>query len=363
MIIPINKIQVRSDRIRKDYGDINELAEDIRQNGLINPPVVNKDFLLLAGERRLRACESLGWQQIEVRMMDTRDAEHELNVEISENENRKSFSKSERVDYMKRLLRIEQAKAKERQDLGQKSDEGVRADEATAEQFGVSRDTLRREITIADHKDLLTPEDFADWDEGRLSTNKAYQRLKAQLSEKDKTIEIMKNSPQSIREKFEKARADRLQAEIEELKGKEPELPEDYEKVKFEAEANRRKMTMYREECERLTDRYEQKCREALELRDRVSDLEHATQEGLESASLSENIFYFCAICNNFISNVGGLVWLTERIADMPQKEKVMYLKAARAFNDWAAVFRGNLERSLDGTEERTDTGVPLLPD
>lgn len=95
MLVDIDKIVVK-DRIRKDFGDIQELADDIKQNGLINPPVVNKEYELLAGERRLRACKSLGWKQIEVRMMDTRDAEHEFDVEVSENENRKDFSRTER---------------------------------------------------------------------------------------------------------------------------------------------------------------------------------------------------------------------------------------------------------------------------
>ncbi|MBQ1450678.1 MAG: ParB N-terminal domain-containing protein [Eggerthellaceae bacterium] len=181
MLIDIDRIVV-GDRIRKDFGDIEELADDIRENGLINPPVVNKEYVLLAGERRLRACKLLGWPQIEVRMMDTRDAEHELNIEISENDVRKGFTKSERVDYIKRLLRIEQAKAKERQ--GERTSarnltEVQRSDEATAEQFGISSNTMRRELFIADNKDLLDPADFADWDEGKLSTNKAFQRIKA----------------------------------------------------------------------------------------------------------------------------------------------------------------------------------------
>ena len=369
MMIPIDKIRVRDDRIRRDYGNIDELAEDINQNGLINPPVVNKEFLLLAGERRLRACKSLGWKQIEVRMMDTRDAEHELNVEISENENRKAFSKSERVDYMKRLLRIEQAKAKERQDLGEKSHEGGRSDEKTAEQFGISSNTLRKEISIVDHQDALTPEDFADWDEGKLSTNKAFQRIKAQLAEKDKTIEILKSTPQSTREKFERSRADRLQAEVEELKSRKPEvkkievIPEDYEKAKFEAAANDKKMRLYRDECERLTKRYEEKCRETLELEDKLHEMKSASMEGLDNSNLSENVFYFCTICNNFISNVGGLVWLTERIADMPKKEKEMFLKAAKAFNDWSVVFKENLERSIDASDTENHAGIPLLAD
>lgn len=68
MLIEINKIKV-ADRIRKDYGDIEELARDIRENGLINPPVVTPEFVLIAGERRLKACQFLGYQQIEVRVM------------------------------------------------------------------------------------------------------------------------------------------------------------------------------------------------------------------------------------------------------------------------------------------------------
>ena len=55
---------------------------------------------------------------------------------------------SERVDYIKRLLRIEQAKAKERMSDGGKGvviDAPIkRSDEATAEQFDMSATTMRR---------------------------------------------------------------------------------------------------------------------------------------------------------------------------------------------------------------------------
>lgn len=186
MLLPIKSIVIQ-DRIRKDLGNIQELASDIATNGLINPPVVNDNHVLLAGERRVRACELLGWDQIEVRVISTRDAEHELNIEISENESRKSFSKAERVDYMRRLLRIEQAKAKERQgERNQTSDRNLteveRSDDAVAKQFGVSRDTVRKELAIVDNKDFIPPDDFANWDEGKLSTNKAFKLLKKKLA-------------------------------------------------------------------------------------------------------------------------------------------------------------------------------------
>lgn len=86
---------------------------------------------------------------------------------------------------MYRLMRIEQEKARERQETGkaldlsenshegggsgesgrQKSDTPARADETTAEQFGISRDTMRKEMTIVENKDLLDPKDFAEWDD------------------------------------------------------------------------------------------------------------------------------------------------------------------------------------------------------
>lgn len=185
MLIPIGKLIV-TDRIRKDFGDIGELADDIRQNGLINPPVASPNpdgtYNLIAGERRLRAMQALGYEQIEIRPMSVKDAEHALNLEISENEVRKDFSKAERVDYMKRLLRIEQAKAKDRmaESGGNISTPVGKSRDLTAEKFGISGKTMEKELSIVDNKDLLAPSDFADWDEGKLSTNKAFQKIKAE---------------------------------------------------------------------------------------------------------------------------------------------------------------------------------------
>lgn len=248
MLIPITKIQVR-DRIRKDFGNIEELAKDIEQNGLINPPVVNKEYTLLAGERRLRACRMLGWEQIPVTMMDTRDAEHELNIEISENDCRKDFSKAERVDYMYRLMRIEKEKARERQgertDIQQKfaeSDKGQARDK-TAAAFGVSGETMRKEMQILENKDLLTPEDFSEWDEGRLSTNKAFQRVKAELErvkqEKAGASEALAALDKQVRETAEENK--KLRADNRVLANRvKPDTiylaPDDYEQMKKDLE-------------------------------------------------------------------------------------------------------------------------------
>lgn len=191
MLIEINKIIVK-DRIRKDFGNIEELAKDIDENGLINPPVVTPDYELIAGERRLRTCKHLGKTDIEVRIMPVKDAEHKLELEISENEVRKDFSKAERIDYARRLERIESLKAKQRMSDGGKGSQisdTLRTDETVAEKLGIgSRDTYRKEKFISDNRSALTPEDFTDWDEGKLSTNKAYQKIKEELRKKNEII-------------------------------------------------------------------------------------------------------------------------------------------------------------------------------
>lgn len=72
-------------------------------------------FTLLTGERRLRAMRPLGYKQIEVRTWSSLSDEQKLNIEISENEVRKDFSKAERIEYARRLEKVESLKAKERQ--------------------------------------------------------------------------------------------------------------------------------------------------------------------------------------------------------------------------------------------------------
>ena len=188
MLIDIDKIIV-GDRIRKDFGDIEELADDIEENTLLNALVVtpsgNGDgtYLLIAGERRLRACKMLGYKAVPVNTVGVDDAEQALMMEISENECRKEFTKTERLEYARRLALIEGAKAKERMSEGGRGGNSAtpsgKTRDKVAEQLGTSATQLRQEQFVADNADLLDPADFADWDEGKLSTNRAYQRIRA----------------------------------------------------------------------------------------------------------------------------------------------------------------------------------------
>ncbi len=238
MLIDIKKIKVE-DRIRKDLGNIQELADDIKQNGLINPPVVVSEndgtFTLLAGERRLRAMHSLGYKQIEVRTWSSLNDEQKLNIEISENEVRKDFSKAERIEYARKLEKIESLKAKVRQATSTgggtpqlvknfpQADNGTVRD-IVAKKLGIgSGKQYEKEKYIADNKSKLTPEDFVDWDEGKLSTNKAYMRIKEQLKEKDNQIAGYRQKLNNMQSKY----LEQVNSKIETLQGKIRKLTND----------------------------------------------------------------------------------------------------------------------------------------
>lgn|GEM_PF-2186889 len=213
MLIDTNKIKV-SDRIRKDFGGIEELAKDIEQNGLINPIVVTPDYQLIAGERRLRAHQYLGRKEVVVRVMEISDFEHQLRLEISENEHRKEFTFSERVEWAKRLEEVERIKAKERmaggkenipeQPAGQVRD--IVADQAG---FGSGR-TYDKAKYIMEN---ATPEIIQQLDEGIISTHKAYVETKERLEAALREAETRANQAEQEKEELQRRYKDTVPAD------------------------------------------------------------------------------------------------------------------------------------------------------
>jgi N6-adenosine-specific RNA methylase IME4/ribosomal protein S14 len=93
-------------------GDIAGLAASMRELGLLQPIVIRPDSKLIAGERRLRAAQLLGWEHIPVHIVDL-DAM--VRGEFAENSIRKDFALSGAVAVKRALEPIERAAAKQRQ--------------------------------------------------------------------------------------------------------------------------------------------------------------------------------------------------------------------------------------------------------
>lgn len=201
MRIPLSSITVK-ERIRKESGDISVLAEDITANGLISPIAVmpcGGGYQLLAGLRRLKAVTQLGHHDIEASVFEPKDAVDALKIEISENEQRKPFTFSEKAYFIKLLADVEKAKAAERMSAGGQG--GIakvvptgttlaektkgRAAEHIGAALGVGRTTFERINYLADN---APPEMIEQLDRKECSIHRAFDELKAQ--KKAETLEV-----------------------------------------------------------------------------------------------------------------------------------------------------------------------------
>ena len=165
-----------------------------------------------------------------------------------------------------------------------------------------------------------------------------------------------------------KEERDYFKSQIEERDDKITELLKEVEKPAIDYEKQKKKaLAALKADYEAEKEKVNKKQREILKLQDRIAELEGATKEGLENESLSENVYYFCMLANNFVGNVGGLVWLTERINDMSEKERELFLKAAHALEGFSLAFVQSLERSGHGENRRNGNDrrreIPVITD
>ena len=186
--LPIDKIII-GDRFRNNLGDLKYLTKSISDIGLLHPIVVDENNNLIAGRRRLKACDSLGWEKIPVHIVSLEDLKR---GEFDENAIRKNFTASEMVA-VKRYYEPEvKAEAKKRQEeLGRtqgkdpsgKFPEGVKGDtrDIVAKFAGVSGRTLEKAEDIVEAAEA-DPETFGDIlervDSGKTSISHAHMKIK-----------------------------------------------------------------------------------------------------------------------------------------------------------------------------------------
>jgi len=92
--IPIDKLTANVHQPRKDFGDLAELADSIKEKGILEPVLIrpkNGQFEIVAGERRFRAAQIAGLSEIPCIEYDIADNEA-LEISIIENIQRKDLN-------------------------------------------------------------------------------------------------------------------------------------------------------------------------------------------------------------------------------------------------------------------------------
>lgn len=138
--VPISSITVnREERQRRvlDDAHILSLSDSISKRGLIHPPVITRDNVLVVGECRVAAVSRLGWTNIPVQYIDELDNTALRAVELEENVRRKN------LEWREECLAV-----KEYHDL-RRAEEPVWRQEDTGQELNYSNQRVAELIKVA----------------------------------------------------------------------------------------------------------------------------------------------------------------------------------------------------------------------
>ena len=342
--------------------------ESIETSGVIEPIIVSApDLTIVSGHQRVRACKTLGIKQVAVEER-TFDSEDEIIKQLIETNicqrgiGNINFVKLGRCgDELKRIQGIKRGgdRSSDSKRRNAPFDEQPNTIAALAEKFGVSETTLKEAIRIS-----KLPSDLQQMVMDGKVTASAASRLIAKLSpEEQKQLAEQISGKDKVSGKEIQAEIEKLKAENKRLKEdnvtlskrSEPTViektvevevaPSDYKEVKNKARA-------YDAETKRLNDKLEEVYQERNELEEEIRQLREQTAKEQSNGDMVAGAIYFIAQCGSFIRDVGGYVWLADKIADLPTRESEGYVKAAMAVRDWANVLIQNIERSEYGKQE-----------
>ncbi len=135
--ISVDKIKPHPDNPRKDVGDITELAESIKQNGIMQNltviPTDNGEYMALIGHRRLAAAKAAGLDKVPCVVVGNLSRSEQVSIMLAENMQRSDLTVMEQVDGMQMML-----------DLGDTVSTIVK-------KTGMSETTVRRRLSLAEY--------------------------------------------------------------------------------------------------------------------------------------------------------------------------------------------------------------------
>ena len=361
-LIPYRDNSFYFDDITEDSWD--SFIQSIKTSGVQEPIVVTQDNVIVSGHQRVRACKALGIEEVDAVVRDFDSEDEILKCMIETNICQRGVGNLNPVKFgrcIKELERIYGVRDGSAGGTGanqySKEVESNNYTEADlADQLGLTRQTIQNYKALADmipeiqtlvETGIVTPttaraiakklpefqqkelaEQLAQDDKKKYSMKEIEEeikQIKKQLSEKERKINEL--------ERDSKEREDY----IAELESREPEIkeveievvPDDYEELKKSKESSLRD---YRN-LESLRAKDQEKIKE---LQGRLKDLETRKDIDELQKKLEEEAGYFAIRTYDYIQKNGGYVWITERMEQLPERQRKEFINTVYAIDAFA---------------------------
>ena len=195
--IEISKLRHHPNNPRKEIGDLTELAESIKAQGLIQPLLVTPhedEYYVIAGNRRLEACKLAECETVNCEVVDLTD-EEAVGIMLTENMLRQNLSSIEENEGFQLMLDM----GRTEEEIGKKT--GLKAEtvKLRTKLSKLDKDNLKKACESgATLFELAAVADIEDEKErekllkkaGTKDFNNAIYRLKQEAEEKEKMIAV-----------------------------------------------------------------------------------------------------------------------------------------------------------------------------
>ena len=127
--------------------------------------------------------------------------------------------------------------------------------------------------------------------------------------------------------------------EIRELKNNPPK-PSDYDSTKKELQD-------YKFDYKQLKSQFDEKVKELQSLRKQIETMNNNSPQTQYEKKLKDSTLLFCTKVSNFIEQVGGYIWLADKINEIPELERKGYIKSVHAIKSWADTMEYNINNKV----------------
>lgn len=315
-----------------------EFLDSIKARGVIEPIVITPDKVIVSGHQRVRACKELGIKTV---MCDvhTYDNEDQILQDLIETNIRQrgdvggSAKKvGKRIKELERIYGIKNGGSRGNQYIEAEPNSSVLAtQEQLAAQMGISVDTLQNYKMIAE----MIPELEDLMDTGIVTKTTALAIMKNLSPQEQEEFISSLDTTKRITQKEMQKYID----EIRSLKANPPK-PVDYDSTK-------RQLENYKKDYSNLHSQFEGKVKELQDLRKQIENIKREDPSEQYAKKLQNSVLTFCAKISTFIEQVGGYVWLTDQINEIPELEREGYIKAVHAIKSWADTMEYNINNKV----------------
>lgn len=319
------------------------MIQSISTSGVTNAITITENNVIISGHQRVRACKVLGIEEIEYKLIHYSEEEYKNEKDVKDliesnlrqrvvgNANPIKLGKC--FQFLNDWYGLEHGgDRKSRENIFPlKNNDNPKNQSELANTYGITKQTMNNYMRLA----RAIPELEELVDTGIVTNTTALAIIK-QLTDEEQ-LELI--SSLDTTKKITKKEIQKYIDEIRELKNNPPK-PEDYDSTKKE-------LQNYKFDYKQLKTQFDEKVKELQDLRKQIEIMNDNSPVTQYEKKLKNSTLIFCSKIATFIEQVGGYIWLTDKINEIPELEREGYIRSVHVIKSWADTMEYNINNKI----------------